>query len=60
MENLRDQLAIDESNLKQLEELRPKQPHYVGKAKSGPNKFSARWNLVLPKSYIDMPWLEEG
>ncbi len=60
MERLRDQLAIDESNLNQLEELRPKQPHYVGKAKSSPNKISARWNLVLPKSYIDMPWLEEG
>ncbi len=60
LEQLREQLAVDESSLKQLEEMRPKQPHYVGKAKTGPNRISARWNLVLPESYVDMPWREEG
>ena len=59
LERLREQLAVDESSLKLLEEMKPKQPHYVGKAKTDPNRFSARWNLVLPESYVDMPWREE-
>jgi predicted transcriptional regulator of viral defense system len=60
LERLRELLAVDESSLKLLEAMSPKQPHYVGKAKTGPNRFSARWNLVLPESYVDMPWREEG
>lgn len=59
-ERLREQLAVDESSLKLLEEMRPKQPHYVGKAKTGSNRFSSRWNLVLPELYVDMAWQEEG
>lgn len=39
-----------------LRELRPRQPHYIERGKSG--KLVSDWNLVVPRSLAERSWEE--
>ncbi len=58
LEQHQSELRVNESHLKQLEKHRPKQPHYLDKAKSTAGKYNARWNLIIPTEITDLSWKE--
>ncbi len=60
LERLRERLAVEELHLKHLEELRPRQPHYLDRKRKDRQKLMARWNLVVPQSFHESSWREEG
>jgi len=47
-------LMVEERHLKPLRELRPKQPHYLKRGRSG--KLVSEWNLVVPTSLDERAW----
>ena len=49
-------LMVDQAHLKKLRKLRPKQPHYLERSKSG--KLVSNWNLVIPTSLAERTWEE--
>ena len=57
LEQHQKELRVKDSQLKQLEIHRPKQPHYVDKRKSA-SKFNSRWNLIIPVEIIEQHWKE--
>jgi len=51
-----ESLMVEERHLNPLRELRPKQPHYLQRGKSG--KLVNDWNLVVPTSLVERAWEE--
>lgn len=51
-----DQLMVEDHYLEPLRKLRPKQPHYLQRGKSG--TLVSDWNLVVPKSLAERSWEE--
>ena len=49
-------LMVEERHLNPLRELRPKQPHYLQRGRSG--KLVRDWNLVVPASLARRAWEE--
>lgn len=58
LEQHKSELHVKESHLKQLEMHRPKQPHYLDKAKLTSSKYNPRWNLIMPTEIIEQSWKE--
>ncbi|MCD4824736.1 MAG: transcriptional regulator, partial [Phycisphaerae bacterium] len=56
LEQHSESLMVEERHLKPLRKLRPKQPHYLERGKSG--KLVSNWNLVVPTSIIERTWEE--
>lgn len=50
------QLMVEDQHLEPLRRLRPKQPHYLQRGKSG--KLVSDWNLVVPQSLAERSWEE--
>ena len=51
-----ESLMVEERHLEPLRELRPKQPHYLQRGRSG--KLDSDWNLVVPISLARRAWEE--
>jgi predicted transcriptional regulator of viral defense system len=49
-------LMVETRHLEPLRKLRPKQPHYLDRGKSG--KLVRNWNLVVPRSLAERSWEE--
>ena len=49
-------LMVEDRHLDPLRQLRPQQPHYIERGKSG--KLVSDWNLVVPRSLADKSWEE--
>ncbi len=51
-----ESLMVEQRHLDPLRTLRPKQPHYLQRGKSG--KLISNWNLVIPASLAERAWEE--
>jgi predicted transcriptional regulator of viral defense system len=56
LEQHAESLMVEDQHLSPLRELRPKQPHYLQRGKSG--KLVKNWNLVVPPSLVERTWEE--
>jgi len=54
----RDALMVDDSHLKLLGDLRPRQPHYLERSKRKSGRLVSDWNLVVPEDIIERSWME--
>ncbi len=58
LEQHRDQLMIENNQLKCLQRLRPSQPHYMDRVKRTVGHLVANWNLVVPRDVFTRSWDE--
>lgn len=58
LETHREQFKVEEQHLKQLEEHKPLQKHYLERSKRTAGKLIKRWNLIIPESVINRKWEE--
>lgn len=54
----RDELMVDETQLERLKALRPKSPHYFERSRTGNSKLVSDWNLVVPDFISERHWEE--
>ena len=54
----RERLMVDEVCFEQLEQLCPKQPHYLDRTVKGNAELQPRWNLIVPE-YVQRKMWEE-
>ncbi|MFA6234083.1 MAG: transcriptional regulator [Bacteroidota bacterium] len=54
----REVLMVEERHLKQLREMRPRQPHYFDRGSKTSGKFASEWNLVIPEELYHSRWGE--
>ena len=52
----REALMIEESHLKPLRDQRPRQPHYLDRARRNSPCLVADWNLVVPRDVLERSW----
>lgn len=57
LEDNQDKISIDIDKLKKLEELKPKQGHYMDRD-AGNGELVQRWNLIVPEYVINHEWQE--
>ena len=53
----RETLMVEESQLERLRKLRPRQPRYLD-ARRKPGTLVASWNLIVPDEVLDRTWAE--
>ena len=58
LEMHRKQFKVEEWHLKQLEEHKPLQKHYLERSKRVAGKLIKRWNLIIPEAVINSKWEE--
>lgn len=58
LEQHRESLVIEDKYLKQFENLRPQQPHYMERSKRKSGILVSRWNLVVPRQVLQRSWSE--
>jgi predicted transcriptional regulator of viral defense system len=58
LEQHREELMLEESHLKRLQEHVPAQPTYLERGKRESGKLVARWNLVVPERVLYRAWAE--
>jgi predicted transcriptional regulator of viral defense system len=58
LEQHREPLMVEERHLKALQQLRPKQPHYLDRTKRKSGRLVSEWNLVVPKEVFEREWGE--
>jgi predicted transcriptional regulator of viral defense system len=51
-------LMVEEHHLEALHNLRPKQPHYLDRAKRKSGRLVPEWNLVVPRQLLERAWGE--
>jgi hypothetical protein len=49
---------VEPGHLKPLQDLRPRQPHYLDRYRRKSGRLVAPWNLVIPQEVIDRQWGE--
>ena len=54
----RDALMVEDRHLQTLQELRPRQPHYLERIKREPGRLISEWNLVVPRELTERVWAE--
>jgi predicted transcriptional regulator of viral defense system len=52
----RKALMVEDRHLKALRDLRPRQPHYLERAKRESGRFVPAWNLVAPREVVEQAW----
>ncbi|MCK5804095.1 MAG: type IV toxin-antitoxin system AbiEi family antitoxin domain-containing protein [Lentisphaeria bacterium] len=57
LEQHREQLMVDDSQLDRLKETRPRQPHYMKPGTTG--RLAADWNLIVPENILARVWETE-
>lgn len=58
LEQHREQLMVEDRHLKTLHKLRPRQPHYLDRARRKSGRLVSEWNLVVPREVIEREWDE--
>ena len=58
LEQHREPLMVDDCHLKALYDLRPRQPHYLDRAKRKTGRLVSKWNLVVPSEVLERSWGE--
>ncbi len=58
LEQHREPLMVEDHHLKALHDLRPRQPHYLDRAKRTSGRLVAEWNLVVPREVLERAWGE--
>lgn len=58
LEQHREALMIEETDLQKLEDIRPGQPRYLERQKRESGQLISRWNLVVPREIIERRWAE--
>jgi predicted transcriptional regulator of viral defense system len=54
----RETLMVEDSHLKALYGMRPRQPHYLERSKRTPGRLVPQWNLVVPMEVLERSWEE--
>ena len=54
----RQPLMVEDRYLKALHDLRPRQPHYLDRAKRKYGRLVSEWNLVVPGEVLERSWGE--
>jgi predicted transcriptional regulator of viral defense system len=54
----RESLMVEDRHLKALKNLRPRQPHYLDRARRKSGRLVSEWNLVIPKEVLERAWAE--
>jgi predicted transcriptional regulator of viral defense system len=57
LEQNKDRLMVDDKYLEALQELRPRQPHYLNRKQHNGRLLNA-WNLIIPEEIINRQWQE--
>lgn len=58
LERHRESLMVEDRHLKPLNHMRPRQPHYLDRARRKPGRLISYWNLVIPTEVLDRAWGE--
>jgi predicted transcriptional regulator of viral defense system len=58
LEQHREDLMLEESHLRRLQEHAPSQPAYLERSKREPGRLLRRWNLVVPERVLNRTWAE--
>jgi len=58
LEQHREVLMVEDKDLMLLHDLRPRQPHYLDRARGRRGRFVPKWNLVVPGEIIERTWVE--
>ncbi len=58
LEQHRGPLMVQPHHLKALQDMRPRQPHYLDRAKRTSGRLITEWNLVVPKEVQERTWEE--
>ncbi len=58
LEQHREPLMVEDRHLKALHELRPRQPHYLDRARRTSGRLVSEWNLVVPREVLERAWGE--
>lgn len=58
LEQHRESLFVDDDHLKQLHNIRPRQPHYLDRSRRQSGHLVSGWNLVVPRTVLERSWAE--
>ena len=58
LEQHREPLMVEDYHLKALRDLKPRQPHYLDRAKRTSGHLLSEWNLVVPRELLERAWGE--
>ena len=58
LEQHRQLLMVEDRHLKALHDLRPRQPHYLDRAKRKSGRLVPGWNLMVPNEVFERAWVE--
>jgi len=58
LEQHKETLMVEDTHLKSLLKLRPKQPHYLVRSKRKGCQWVKKWNLMVPVEILNMSWGE--
>ncbi len=58
LETHREDYWVEDYHLNELHSIRPKQPHYLSRARRESGRFVSKWNLVVPQQVLDQSWGE--
>jgi len=59
LEKNKDALMVDDTYLRELQELRPRQVHYISRNMRSGCRFVKEWNLMVPEEILTRSWEEE-
>jgi len=54
----KETLMVENSHLKRLREIRPRQPHYLERSRRKAGRLVPDWNLVVPPFVLERAWAE--
>lgn len=54
----RGPLMVEDHHLKELQDLRPRQPHYLDRSRRQSGRLVSEWNLVVPREVLEQVWGE--
>lgn len=54
----RETLMVEDRFLNVLQDMRPRQPHYMNRSKRKFGRFVSEWNLVVPREILERTWGE--
>jgi predicted transcriptional regulator of viral defense system len=54
----REELMLDDVHLKPLQQLRPRQPHYLKRGRRRGGRWVKKWNLMVPEEILNQSWGE--
>ncbi len=58
LEQYRDSLMVEDAHLDVLRRMRPRQPHYLVRARRRDCKWVKEWNLMVPEQVLNRSWEE--